>query len=66
MAASAGDVLAEFLAGALGSVTTKVVIFPLETSRVILAVSKSDMAVPSARNSGFDKTTKLFGAWLSA
>ena len=44
MAASAGDVLAEFLAGALGSVTTKVVIFPLETSRVILAVSKSDMA----------------------
>ena len=44
MAASAGDVLAEFLAGALGSVTTKVVIFPMETSRVILAVSKSDMA----------------------
>ena len=38
-------VLAEFLAGALGSVTTKVVIFPFETVRVILAVRKEDYKV---------------------
>jgi hypothetical protein len=38
-------VLAEFLAGALGSVTTKVVIFPFETIRVVLAVRKQDYKV---------------------
>jgi hypothetical protein len=31
-------VLAEFLSGALASVTAKVILFPLETIRVLLAV----------------------------
>ena len=38
-------VLAEFLAGALGSVTTKVFVFPFETVRVILAVRKDEFKV---------------------
>ena len=38
---SAEAVLTEFLAGAFGSVTTKIVIFPLETVRVILSVRSS-------------------------
>jgi hypothetical protein len=38
-------VLAEFLAGALGSVTTKVCVFPFETIRVVLAVRKEDYEV---------------------
>lgn len=40
-------VLAEFLAGALGSVTTKVFVFPFETVRVVLAVRKEDYKVRS-------------------
>jgi hypothetical protein len=40
-------VLAEFLAGALGSITTKVVVFPFETVRVVLAVRKENYKVRS-------------------
>lgn len=41
----AAAVLAEFLSGALGSVITKVFIFPFETARVILAVRKDEYQV---------------------
>ena len=50
-------VLAEFLAGALGSVTTKVFVFPFETVRVILAVRKDEFKVRHTQRDKRESTT---------
>ena len=56
-------VLAEFLAGALGSVTTKVFVFPFETVRVILAVRKDEFKVRHTQRDERESTTPLRG-WV--